>query len=285
MKPKGQKILLYVGTSIGALGGLIGMAVAIAAAPLIGSLFSLFFIVVFGFAFGLPYLRSRKRNKLLATGRRADGKIIEMWDTGVTINNQPQIGMKIQVTPQAGPPFTSEVIMVVSRLQTAYYQVGVNCIVKYDPEDTKTVAIESLGETLSGGSQQQSSQQYTNYIDQFAPNLPTSSTTSSPYFPGKTSEQIEIELQKIDAESKRIVATGIECRGIIKSCNWTNIYVNGENPLNFFEIEVIPDNAPAFEATCFGLISTASTSKYQPGKQIYIKYDQNDKKKISLSHS
>lgn len=282
MKPKGQKILYYIGTSIGALGGIIGMAVGIAASPLFGSIFALFFIVVFGLAFGIPYLRSRKRNKLLATGRRADGLITEMWDTGVTINNQPQIGMKIQVTPQMGPPFTSEVIMVVSRLQTAYYQVGVKCIVKYDPEDTKTVAIESLGETMNS---QTSSSNYTNYIDQFAPNLPPTTSNTSPYFPGKTQEQIEVELQKIDAESKRIMATGVECKGIIKSCNWTNIYVNGENPLNFFEIVVMPDRQPAFEASCFGLISSASTGKYQPGKEIYVKYDQNDKSKISLSHS
>lgn len=282
MKPKGQKILYYIGTSIGALGGIIGMAVGIAASPLFGSIFALFFIVVFGLAFGIPYLRSRKRNKLLATGRRADGLITEMWDTGVTINNQPQIGMKIQVTPQMGPPFTSEVIMVVSRLQTAYYQVGVKCIVKYDPEDTKTVAIESLGETMNS---QTSSSNYTNYIDQFAPNLPPTTSNTSPYFPGKTQEQIEVELQKIDAESKRIMATGVECKGIIKSCNWTNIYVNGENPLNFFEIVVMPDSQPAFEASCFGLISSASTGKYQPGKEIYVKYDQNDKSKISLSHS
>ena len=284
MKPKGQKILYYTGTIIGVLGGVLGMAVGIAASPLFGSIFSLFFIVVFGLAFGLPYLRNRKRSKLLATGRRADGVITEMWDTGVTINNQPQIGMKIQVTPQTGPPFSAEVIMVISRLQTAYYQTGVNCIVKYDPEDTKTVAIESLGETLSGSSQTQSSQQFSNYIDQFAPNLP-SSTNTSPYFPGKTQEQIEVELQKIDAESKRIVSTGIECKGIIKSCNWTNIYVNGDNPFNFFEIVVMPDNMPAYEASCYGLISKTSTSKYQPGKEIYVKYDQNDKSKISLNHS
>lgn len=285
MKPKGQKIMLYAGTIVGALGGLLGMAVAIAAAPLYGSLLSLFFIVVFGLAFGIPYLRSRKRNKLLATGRRADGLITEMWDTGVTINNQPQIGMKIQVTPQTGAPFTSEVIMVVSRLQTSYYQVGVKCIVKYDPEDTKTVAIESLGSSLGSQSETRTSNNFANYKDQFAPNLPQPSTNTSPYFPGKSPEQINDILKDIDAESNRIRATGIECKGIIKSCNWTNIYVNGENPFNFFEIVVMPDNMPAFEATCYALISAASTGKYQPGKQIYVKYDQNDKSKISLSHS
>jgi hypothetical protein len=280
MRPETQKIIMYIGTSIGVLGGLLGMAVAIAAAPLFGSLFSLFFIVVFGLAFGLPYLRGRKRKQLLVTGRQADGKIIEMWDTGVTMNNQPQIGMKIQVTPQTGPPFVSEVIMIISRLQTAYYQVGVNCIVRYDPANTKTVAIESLGDSL--GSQSDSSQ--FNAQTNYGSDVPSSSN-SSPFFPGKTPAQIDVILADIAAESNKILATGIECKGIIKTSTWTNIYVNGENPFNYFEIEVLPDNKPAYEAKCYALISAASQAKYQPGKQIWVKYDQNDTSKISLSHS
>ena len=138
MKPEGQKILYYIGIIVGTLGGLLGMAVAIAAAPLFGSIFSLFFIVVFGYFFGGQYLRSRKRKNLLATGLQANGKIIDMWDTGVTVNNQPQIGMKIEVTPPTGAPFTSEITLVISRLQTAYFQVGVSCIVRYDLNNKKT---------------------------------------------------------------------------------------------------------------------------------------------------
>jgi hypothetical protein len=280
MRPETQKIIMYIGTSIGVLGGLLGMVVAIAAAPLFGSLFSLFFIVVFGLAFGLPYLRGRKRKQLLITGRQADGKIIEMWDTGVTMNNQPQIGMKIQVTPQTGPPFVSEVIMIISRLQTAYYQVGVNCIVRYDPSNTKTVAIESLGDSLGSQSGLSQNNSQTNYGTEVP-----SSANSSPFFPGKTPAQIDVILADISAESNKILATGIECKAIIKSSTWTNIYVNGENPFNYFEVEVIPDNRPAYEAKCYALISAASQQKYQPGKQIWVKYDQNDMSKISLSHS
>jgi len=282
MRPEGQKIAQYIGIIVGTLGGGLGMAVAIAAAPLYGSIFALFFIVVFGLAFGLPYLRSRKRKQLLETGRQADGLITEMWDTGVTINNQPQIGMKIQVTPQTGPPFTSEVIMVVSRLQTAYYQVGVRCIVKYDPEDTKTVAIESLGSSL--GSTSNSSNNYSNYTDQFSA-VQQQASTGSPFFPGKSPSQIEEIIKGIDAETKRIISIGMESKAIIKTSQFTNIYLNGENPFNFFELEVLPDNQPAFEATCYGLISVASTSKFQPGKQIWVKYDPNDKSKVTLSHS
>jgi hypothetical protein len=279
MRPEGQKIVMYIGTAIGILGGLLGMAVAIAAAPLYGSLFSLFFIVVFGWVFGGLYLRGRKQKKLLAMGTRANGRIVEMYDTGVTVNNQPQVGLKIEVTPVSGPPFTSEIKLVISRLQTAYYQVGMNCIVRYDPNDKKTVAIESLGDSLGGSSN--SSQNFGSYVDQYS----APPAQSSPYFPGKTPAQIEEELAKMGQEETRIRQIGTECKAVIKTCNWTNIYANGDNPLNFFELVVMPDNQPAYDASCFALISAASVQKYQAGKQIWVKYDPADKNKISLSHS
>jgi hypothetical protein len=284
MKPKGQKIVYYIGLIIGLLGFLLGMTVAIAAAPLVGSIVTAGFILVFGLAFGLPYLRNRKRLSLLKTGLRANGKIIEMWDTAVTINNQPQIGLKIEVTPQAGPPFVSEIQMVISRLQTAYYQVGVTCIVKYDPNDKKTVAIESIGESLGNDSYQ--SPNSNAYINSYLNNASASSAPQdNPYFPGKTSDQIEQILIAKDTENKRIFSIGIECKAIIKTCDFMNVYDSGTNEFNIFTVEVLPDNQPAYEASCIALVSAASKAKYQPGKVVWVKYDPANKNKITLSHS
>ncbi len=261
-----SNIIAYIGIFIGLGGFILGMVVSIASEPVLGSIFSLIFIVIFGLAFGLPYFRNRKRLKLLKTGRRADGKILEVWDTNVTMNKQPQIGLKIEVKPQTGAPFTSEIKMIISRLQTSYYQPGMSCIVRYDPDDTKTVAIESIG----GFSFEESSAPQS-----FAPEI-------SPFFPGKSKEQIEAMLPGIDAEHERIRKSGIECSAVIKTCQWTNIYVNGNNPMNFYEIAVMPGNLPAFEASCFAFITEKSLSKYQPGKKIRIKYDPLDKSKIAI---
>ena len=265
MRPQGQKIVYYIGTTIGILGGVIGMAVGIAASPIIGSIMSLFFIVVFGLAFGLPYLRSRKNSQLLATGRKANGKIVEMWDTGVTINNQPQIGMYIEVYPDSEPPFKAKVIKVISRLQTSFYQEGVSCIVKYDPNDKKTVAIESIGGSMdSSGS---------------------FGSFDNSYYPGKNQRQIEDEILAMDMEAKRLLTVGVECKAIVKSINSTNVMVNGSNPLYAIDLEIIPNDAPAYSASVKGLIMEASIPKYQPGCQIYVKYDPSDKNKVTLFHS
>lgn len=144
MRPQGQSIVMYIGIIIGGLGFLAGAAVAIIAAPIPGTVFTLIFISIFGLTFGRLYFRNRTRNRLLRTGRRASGKITEVWDTGITINNQPQIGMVIEVSPDTEMPFRAEVKMVISRLQTFYYRAGKTCVVRYDPEDKSTVAIESV---------------------------------------------------------------------------------------------------------------------------------------------
>jgi hypothetical protein len=273
MRPQGQKIVYYIGIIVGTLGGLLGMAVAIAAAPLYGSIFSLFFILVFGFVFGGMFLRSRRTKQLLQNGRRASGKIIEMWDTAVTINNQPQIGMVIEVFPDTGSPFKTEVKQVISRLQTAYYQVGVYCVVRYDPNNKKTVAIESIGSGLNSSS---------NGFDSFQND---NSFQSSSYFPGKNQQQIESELLGIEMEAKRILNIGIESRAIVKRMDNTNVFVNGNFPLYSFTLEVIPNDSPAYEAKVKGLVMEASIPKYQPGCQIFVKYDPADKSKITLFHS
>jgi uncharacterized protein DUF3592 len=278
MKPETQRIIMIIGTTIGVLGGLAGMVVAIIASPIFGSIFSLFFIVVFGWVFGGLYLRGRKRKQLLQSGVQANAQIVEIWDTGVTVNNQPQIGMKLRVTPQTGMPYDVETKMVISRLQTAYYQPGVSCVVRYDPNDQSSVAIESIGGSV-GDSSQQSSQQW---------GTEASGCGMAPagtFFAGKSPKDVEAWLTKNDTEGKRIMQTGIECKAIVLKNEWMGAYVNGQNPATAFELEVLPDNEPAYNAKCYGVIMQSSVPKYQPGKQIWIKYDPDDKNRITISHS
>ena len=89
----------------------------------------------------------------------------------------------------------------------------------------------------------------------------------------------------MDKENKRIIQSGTECKAIIKNLEWMGVDVNGQNELNSLTIEVLPENMPAYEATCYGIISAASTGKYQPGKQVWVKYDTYDKNKVTISHS
>jgi len=281
MKPDAQKIIMYIGITIGILGGLLGMAVAIAAAPLFGSIFSLFFILIFGFVFGGLYLRGRKRKELLQSGSRANGKIIEIWDTAVTINNQPQIGMKIQYNTIIGQTIVAETKMVISRLETSYYQPGVNCVVRYDPNNTSKIAIESIGGSIDN---QNSSYGNSDFNNQQL-NSPGTASVLSPIFNGMTQPQIESWIVNMDNENKRIMQSGTECRAIIKNIEWMGVYVNENDQLKSVTLEVLPDNLPAYEAKCYGIVAATSEGKYQPGKQIWVKYDKFDMNKVTVSHS
>jgi len=64
------------------------------------------------------------------------------------INEQPEIGMTIQVMPSDRPPFQAEARKVVPMIQLAQVQPGQMVEVKYDPNDTSKVALSAI---LSGG--------------------------------------------------------------------------------------------------------------------------------------
>jgi hypothetical protein len=48
---------------------------------------------------------------------------------------------------------------------------------------------------------------------------------------------------------------------------------------------VLPDDAPAFESTVKGVVHEQSVGKFQPGQEIYVKYDPNDQSKVTIDHS
>jgi hypothetical protein len=41
-------------------------------------------------------------NRILKTGEQRNGKILEVWDTNVTINNNPQVGLLVEVKDKYG---------------------------------------------------------------------------------------------------------------------------------------------------------------------------------------
>ena len=259
-----MNIIGKIGIAIGILGGMLGMAVGIMAAPVMGSIMALVFIGIFGgvyWAFFRPMMQS---SKLLKSGVPASGVITQIWDTGVTINNNPEIGLEVQVTPSTGMPFTAKTKKVISRLDTSYYQPGMSCTVRYDPNDTSKVAIESLGGSSSGS-----------YGD----------STQNGGYSQQQVQAIQDELMRQDQLNQQILSYGTPAKAVILSYQDMNIKVNGNNPAVTLTIEVKPDGAPSFNATVKGVIKDTSVPKYQPGHEVYVKYDPNDLTKVSMDHS
>jgi len=80
----------------------------------------------------------------IKNGVTAPAKILKVWDTGTTINDNPQIGMLLDITPSMSPSFQGEAKTIVSRLNAALVQPGITATVIYDPQKPKSIQIKEV---------------------------------------------------------------------------------------------------------------------------------------------
>jgi hypothetical protein len=74
-----------------------------------------------------------EQSELVHAGNRAPAVVIEVKDTGMTVNNQPRVRLRLRVEPEGEPPFEVERKLLVSRL--AIPRAGERGEVAYDPDD------------------------------------------------------------------------------------------------------------------------------------------------------
>lgn len=103
---------------------------------------ALFLITVVSLPGGLiiNYLSNRR---VLTNGRRAEAEILDLYETGTTINQQPVVGFKLRVFPLSGPPFEAQTEQKVPRLQVPRIQPGARIEVRYDPESKQVAIVET----------------------------------------------------------------------------------------------------------------------------------------------
>jgi hypothetical protein len=81
--------------------------------------------------------------ELQQTGLPARATILEIWDTGMTVNNDPVIGLRIEVTPDGRPPYIATIKKaLISRLDVPRFQPERVIPVRVDPTDPQRVAID-----------------------------------------------------------------------------------------------------------------------------------------------
>jgi hypothetical protein len=85
----------------------------------------------------------RDAKELQGTGLAADAEILSLWDTGITLNQDPVVGLKVQVRPKEGAPYEAVIRKsLVSRLDLPRFQPGQIIRVRVDPKDRSRVAID-----------------------------------------------------------------------------------------------------------------------------------------------
>lgn len=82
--------------------------------------------------------------RLREIGMPAEAEILRIWDTGVTVNDDPVIGMEVEVRPADGDPFEAVIPKTwISRLDIPQFQPGQILAVRYDPDNPTRVAVDN----------------------------------------------------------------------------------------------------------------------------------------------
>ncbi len=256
---------MNLGTWIGIIGGivglLVGMGVVVMTSGSIGIYIALGMLVLFGGMFYLFYRLFFKpminASRLQKSGIPGRARILEVRDTGVTINNNPQVKLVLDVKNSFGQKYTAECRVLVSRINPGAYAPGMEVAVKIDPKNEQNVVLDFSQAAASA------QQQY-----------------SAP-----AADALKAELEKMQQENNMIALSGRSARAIIKKYSWLGAYVNGNNPYVELELEILPDSSPSFSSKTKGVIAEASVHKYQPGQEIVVKYDIYDNSKVVIDHS
>jgi hypothetical protein len=76
-------------------------------------------------------------------GEAARGTVVQVWDTGITVNNDPVIGLKLTVQRSGQEPYEAIINKsLVSRVHLPQFQPGAQVPVRVDPQDPTRVAID-----------------------------------------------------------------------------------------------------------------------------------------------
>jgi hypothetical protein len=81
-------------------------------------------------------------HRLKKTGIAGKAKILEVHDTNITINNNPQLRLVLEVKNNFGEVYTTACRTIISRLKPILFQAGMEISVKIDPKNEKNVIVD-----------------------------------------------------------------------------------------------------------------------------------------------
>ena len=252
------KLNVSVATGIAAVlstAGQEGIYIAGGMLILFGGMFFLFYKLFFA-----QMILARRLKK---TGIPGKALIKEVRDTGITINNNPQVKLVVEVKNYLGQTYTANIRALVSRINPFVYHPGMTIPVLTDPKNEKNIVID------------------------FSDNKPVSPVKNNPseLNTAVDAEALKQEMMQEQHAGEMTRLTGKPARAIIKKYTWLGIYVNGDNPYVELQVEVLPESEPSFPAKVKGVIKEESVPKYQPGEEIFVKYNPADNKEVVMDHS
>jgi hypothetical protein len=108
-------------------------------------LFTLVILAFTGFIIWRVMKGIAPNRQILQNGIPAKATIRQVWQTGTFINNNPQVGMQLEVQPPNGVPYVAQVNAVVPMVNIPQFQPGVVLPVKISPTDPSRVELDVYG--------------------------------------------------------------------------------------------------------------------------------------------
>lgn len=79
--------------------------------------------------------------RIRRVGQAAEALVLEIRDTGMSLNDNPIVAFRLEVRPVSGHPYEVETRGVVGRLDVPQVQPGAILPVAIDPQDPQKVAL------------------------------------------------------------------------------------------------------------------------------------------------
>jgi hypothetical protein len=84
--------------------------------------------------------------ELQRTGLPAEATILEISDTGMTLNEDPVVDFMLEVRPEGKEAYRARTRMPISRIRIPQFQPGAVVPVNYDPKDPSRVSFQLAGQ-------------------------------------------------------------------------------------------------------------------------------------------
>ncbi|MES1198109.1 MAG: hypothetical protein ABUL41_02420 [Chitinophagaceae bacterium] len=113
-----------------------------------GSIYiALAMIVVFGsmvfFFYKLIWAPRVKTRRLQKAGIHKKAKVLEVKKTNISVNNNPQVKLILEIKNDSGHLYTTSCRTIVSRLHQNLFQPGIEITVIIDPKNENNVVIDT----------------------------------------------------------------------------------------------------------------------------------------------
>jgi hypothetical protein len=80
--------------------------------------------------------------ELQTNGEPAQAEILKIWDTGMTVNDDPVVGFLLEVRPDGKDAYQAETKLLISRISVSQVQPGAVVPVRIDRVDPKRVSLD-----------------------------------------------------------------------------------------------------------------------------------------------